>query len=150
MAERKRAFGVGKEYLNTVATDTSPPDVPEGYSFSNAEMLRWEQYSSLKLRADWRLSELLVLSDIIVLDSQINEVQLSLDLEGFVVDGKPNPLISVLSQFRTAKHRLLRSLGFFSYSAEESRERKSDKDLAVKAQTLGDGVDSLDDDLIPT
>ena len=113
-------------------------DPPEGVELRiDVEILLWAQFCTARIASDWTTVDLVQLAKVVALETDMRELKKDLNAEGYLVDDKPNKLVSVIDLMQKQQLSIIRSMNLNVRSSSPEVMAKA-VDNAMKHQVSAD------------
>jgi hypothetical protein len=130
---------------NAVKPDLEPP---ESHPLTADEMPFFRDIARGRARDDWREVDLQIVAQLARVMAKIERFETRLSNEEPVIDGKPNPLISVIGTYRAMQGSMMRTLQLGGRVAVDPRNLHKARDLENQARKTADQVAAEDNALL--
>lgn len=122
---------------NAVKPDLDPPD---SHPLTVREMPFFRDIIRGRARDDWREVDLQIVAQLARVMAKIEAFELRLGSEDPIIEGKPNPLISVISTYRAMQGSMMRTLQLGGRVAVDPRNLHKARALESQARATADQV----------
>lgn len=141
---RKRSDSATAAVAAAQAAALGPIDPPKHVSLRPGDRAFWNAIVTARARDTWTEIDLTTAANLARTHADIESLQATLDTEGYVIDGKANPLAALVETLTRRSVALSRALHTHA-QATVGRSEDAAKSLAVERSAVADH-----DDLIPT
>jgi hypothetical protein len=136
--------------INSFASASNEIEMPEGVDLTTDEQRTiWNQFTKTRSRDSWRAFDLVLLSKVVKLESDIRKYQGMLDKSGVLIKNKretlvENPLIRVIDTLQRQQMAIIRSMSL-NQTGSDPRTLNATGDADKSARNLINdyGIDSL-------
>jgi hypothetical protein len=136
--------------INSFASASSDVAMPDGVDLSTEEQrMIWNQFTKTRSKDSWRDFDLVLLSKVVKLESDIRKYQGMLDKSGVLIKNKretlvENPLIRVIDTLQRQQMAIIRSMSL-NQTGSDPRTLNATGDADKNARNLINdyGIDSL-------
>ncbi len=142
--KRNRSDSAAAAVRAAQAAALGPLDPPEHVALRDGDRPFWNAIITSRARDTWTLIDLCTAGNLARTQADIERLQAELDVAGYVVDEKPNPLAALIETLTRRSVALSRALHVHA-QATVGRSADASKGLALEKAAA-----AAHDDLIPT
>lgn len=143
--KRRRSDSAAAAIAASQAAALGPLEPPAHVALRPGDRPFWDAIMQARARDTWTTTDLCTAANLARTQADIEHLQPRLDSEGYVIDGKANPLAALIETLTRRVVNLSRALHTHAV-ATVGRSADASKALELERQARGQD----DDDLIPT
>lgn len=143
-AKRRRSDSAAAAVVAAQSAALGPLDPPKHVKLRRGDRPFWDAIVAARARDTWHESDLVTAAGLAKAQADIQKLQAQLDEEGYVIEGKENPLFKIVETLSRRAVALSRVLHVHA-EAVVGRSRDAGNALANERQATDD-----EDSLIPT
>lgn len=146
--KRNRSDSASAAVRAAQAVALGPLDPPEHVSLREGDRPFWDAIVTSRTRDTWTLPDLAMAANMAHAQADVKRLQAQLDFEGYMIDGKPNPLVMIVETLIKRCVALARVLHVHA-QATVGESKDAAKSLQNEKQAR-EHHNKLSDSLIPT